>query len=1208
LPTQERQIRVFISSTFQDMQLERNHLTGIIFPQLRRMCEERGVTWGEVDLRWGISDEQKAEGRVLELCLEEIHRCRPYFVGLLGGRYGWIPGSIPGYLLERETWIHPRNGASVTELEIVHGVLGNQELHGHAFFYFRSPDSDPPGTRETDDDAVGKLERLKNRIRAARDEEVCCLLENYHTIAELGEQVLLDFSRLIDRLWPETKRVGAVERERAAQAAFAASRTSLYEGGQGVLDQLDRLIDGPGGRIAVVGRAGLGKSALLANWVGRRRGRPGEAVVCLFVGGSAASVDWAGMLRSLMADLVESLQLAFEVPEDRDALRGAFGSCLLEAGRRSKVVCVIDALEKLEDRDGALELTWMPEAPPPGVKIVVSTSSPATEKLLAGKGWGMLPLAPLDRGGIGSLVEAYLMRYGKRLEQRRLARLEAAPACGNPLYLRTVLEELRLVGSRQAVDQELDDCLAAPDPGSLYKVVLSRWEKYFDSVPHLTRDVFRALWASRRGLSEAELLEVVGGVRGRLPSADWSPLSVAADSALINRQGLLGFSHDFLRSAVEDRYLGEPGARREAHLSLASYFRGQEGLGPRKVEELPWQLAQAGDWPLLREVLSDLRFLTALEGSDPFSMRSYWVLLVANGEDPERAYADVLGEPASNPLESFIVAGLLLGLERFGAAERLYEALIEHVRQTGERHILQACLGNLAVIKVKRREPSGALELYREMETICRETDNAHGVRMALSGQASARADIGDTEASIALSRSVEESSRGSSDHIMHAQSLGDQGLVAMERRDWAEALRLFRAQERVCREHNLEESLLGCLGNQAIVHEGRGEYGEALAIYEQVEAGARRLGNRSWLMRSILNRGSALIAAGRPDEARSEFERALQMARETGDEEVRDSCFKGLELVGAGAGTREHAAGETLIGEGLALSGAGELPGAVAKYREAARILRPRGPSPALARALVNLGVVHQMMGQPREGAVALQEAERILRSSRARDMLATCLANLGAGLLDLGDVAGANRALAEAESICRDTGDLDGLAQCHGYWAHIKQRQGDEPGALESYRSEADILRRQGNRTGLRQSLLNQVLALKRLKAWAQARACAEELEGVCRALGDQRALCQSIDIQSDIFLGLGDKERAVRQFKAAIAMCREVGEWRRLAIAGNNCAFLLASGLGRIREALAVLEEAHGVSVQHSLDDMESRIRPFLTELRAAVRRLR
>jgi len=138
---QDLQLRVFISSTFRDMHAERNYLVKFIFPQLRRLYESRGVTWGEVDLRWGVPDEAAAEGKVLPICLEEINRCRPYFIGLLGERYGWVPDSIPEELLEKEKWLQEqfREHKSVTELEILHGVLRNPDMAGNAFFYFRDP-------------------------------------------------------------------------------------------------------------------------------------------------------------------------------------------------------------------------------------------------------------------------------------------------------------------------------------------------------------------------------------------------------------------------------------------------------------------------------------------------------------------------------------------------------------------------------------------------------------------------------------------------------------------------------------------------------------------------------------------------------------------------------------------------------------------------------------------------------------------------------------------------------------------------------------------------------------------------------------------------------------------------------------------------------------------------------------------------------------
>lgn len=97
-----RAVRIFVSTTFRDMQAERDELVLLVVPQLRRLSEQRGVTWSEVDLRCGIPEEQAEHEEVLPICLEEIKRCRPYFIELLRERHGWIPGTVPEEVVERE--------------------------------------------------------------------------------------------------------------------------------------------------------------------------------------------------------------------------------------------------------------------------------------------------------------------------------------------------------------------------------------------------------------------------------------------------------------------------------------------------------------------------------------------------------------------------------------------------------------------------------------------------------------------------------------------------------------------------------------------------------------------------------------------------------------------------------------------------------------------------------------------------------------------------------------------------------------------------------------------------------------------------------------------------------------------------------------------------------------------------------------------------
>lgn len=88
-----RTIRVFISSTFTDMHGERDSMTRSVFPALNNMCKPRRVRVVPVDLRWGLTAEDTSDTGLgaLEHCLLEVDHSRPFFIALVGDRYGWIP-------------------------------------------------------------------------------------------------------------------------------------------------------------------------------------------------------------------------------------------------------------------------------------------------------------------------------------------------------------------------------------------------------------------------------------------------------------------------------------------------------------------------------------------------------------------------------------------------------------------------------------------------------------------------------------------------------------------------------------------------------------------------------------------------------------------------------------------------------------------------------------------------------------------------------------------------------------------------------------------------------------------------------------------------------------------------------------------------------------------------------------------------------------
>ncbi|MEE6528645.1 hypothetical protein FKM82_031235, partial [Ascaphus truei] len=101
-----RSIRVFISSTFRDMHAERDLLIGRVMPELRARAACHFLSLEEVDLRWGITEEEAKGDRQLSLCLSEVSRCQ-IFIGILGERYGHIPGTYSVPLLPEYKWVSP---------------------------------------------------------------------------------------------------------------------------------------------------------------------------------------------------------------------------------------------------------------------------------------------------------------------------------------------------------------------------------------------------------------------------------------------------------------------------------------------------------------------------------------------------------------------------------------------------------------------------------------------------------------------------------------------------------------------------------------------------------------------------------------------------------------------------------------------------------------------------------------------------------------------------------------------------------------------------------------------------------------------------------------------------------------------------------------------------------------------------------------------
>ncbi len=633
--TASRAVRIFLSSTFRDFAEERDLLVRQVFPTLRARLKERFAELIDVDLRWGITEAEAERGEVLPICLTEIDRARPFFIGMLGERYGWIPPP-EGYaadLLERQPWLRDHQGGkSVTELEILHGVLNNRHMQGRAFFYFRAPayaqakggDYLPTSAQDRK-----RQRELKRRIRARGLPVVA-----YTDPQALARRIQRDLWRLLDQTFPASHVPDAFERERLRHEAYAAPRRRLYLGGEREQAALRHALQAGQTRILVEGASGSGKSALIANFIAAwRRDHRGHRVFEHYLGASADAADPHALVRRLIEFVRRETGQREDIPKDPQQLMDSLPQWLAAAStwarkRRTRFIFVLDALNNLAHLS---DLRWWPAFLPAGITVVVSCLPGPTLQALKSRAastgdarWQALTVRPLTRTQSAQLLSTYLARFNKKLPPHMVRQVQAHPLARNPLFLRTLAEELRLFGVHEALQRQLDHGLAATTLDDLFERVLERVER--DLGKPALRDALTAIWASRAGLTEKEILAITA-----MAPATWATLRHALDEALLDINGRMSFAHDYVRQAVRDRYLPSATRQQAAHRRLGAWFR-QQAPDARRVEEEPWQWQQARAWRPLRQCLTDEALIDPLmDVDDGFGLLAYWLAVPGVG-------------------------------------------------------------------------------------------------------------------------------------------------------------------------------------------------------------------------------------------------------------------------------------------------------------------------------------------------------------------------------------------------------------------------------------------------------------------------------------------------------------------------------------------------------------------------------------------------
>ncbi len=457
----------------------------------------------------------------------------------------------------------------------------------------------------------------------------------------LDSVILDDLKRAITARFPEHRPIDGTDelrRELDKTEEIVSTRSRDTASLKKRLDELDWAVESSSKRIFVLtGRAGVGKSTLLARWVTHRRSshRERETVHARFVGYGTRTRSMRAILFSLGRELEASGKLipwVFKMLDGPQGVRRVFPKLLSCSGHHGRTNVVIDGIDELEA--GLSELEWLPRKLPTNVRLVVSFDlEDEQSRRVVGelrndpRAWvhELGPMEDLDERR--QLGRHYLARNLTAWDEVFLTALAPVRGMEIPLHFETVLEEGRTLVASPVISERVHAELGE-DPKSAFSATLARRERADCSSPISPEEAIPLLLG---GLAHAfdnlpeELLaslfhEAFGVPRERGEHVEeLVHLFLHRFSSYLMRcGGGFGFRHHLFLDAARERYTSDGGRAREGARTIGEWH----SLLSRACSAGSWRGAEAERYSLANlarhQMMSGCR-ASAIEALTSFS-------------------------------------------------------------------------------------------------------------------------------------------------------------------------------------------------------------------------------------------------------------------------------------------------------------------------------------------------------------------------------------------------------------------------------------------------------------------------------------------------------------------------------------------------------------------------------------------------------------
>lgn len=661
---EQTNISIFISSTFNDMQSERDYIRKYVVPRLVEHLAQYNIAIQIKDLRWGVNtvdtNEEERESKVLHVCLDTIRQSRPFFIALLGGRYGWIPtkhrvDAIFQRVNEQEKKLLGNiSEKSVTELEILFGAIGDAEVLPHSLFLFRDEESYNGMSKDSQmlyRDSVHEEEEMQNKAQKLQSlkehiTEVCYRngyqenLLHYKTKWNEEEQSFSQFEEFGEILYQALKReileeikttVSTEQKteydiEKELLERYISNHVQGFKGRKELLALFENFLCRNVSVAEVLeqkygyflsGFSGCGKSALFSSLYHRlemRKEEEGLIILAHSAGISPKSVTAEKMIARWTHELGKVLDEENSYTNTDD-----FKNLLLRTQSKGyKPVILIDSLDNFSKTSAIKNFDFIPYNVP-----FICTTLPhyANVLLKAEDRYGQIDVDSFSYEDATEVIKGIMKENSKELPDNLINKLlsiktaTGEPAYQSPLWLRMSLSILMEIGEedfkeihKEQFKKEEEKIevylqrLIESFPGDAvwqFQYLLDLTYHYFNA--SLSKEVLTYIALSRFGMDESSLAELTGD--------KWNPLDFTSVCYWLryflnkNYDGKKwNFSHNKLKETllIQDSTFLE-----HCKTQLLNYLKNKANESKEDKEEFIYQVVLNKQYDVFMEYLQD---------------------------------------------------------------------------------------------------------------------------------------------------------------------------------------------------------------------------------------------------------------------------------------------------------------------------------------------------------------------------------------------------------------------------------------------------------------------------------------------------------------------------------------------------------------------------------------------------------------------------